>query len=529
MSEWTEIERELEWRRCARDETYWLENYWYIKHPERGRILLRLRPAQLETLETWNTQRYSIALKARQIGFSTIGAAHAVWLAFFHPDRFIVMLSRTEREAIKLLAKAKYGYKFLPEWMLARGPRMLDDNLTKMSWGNDSAIESLPSGSDPARGESVYLVIVDEWAFLPNPEEAWASIEPITDIGGRIVGISTANGSGNFFHHFYVAAKTGTSRFKAIFYPWWSASERDQSWYEAKAESMLPWQLHQEYPRDDVECFIKSGNPVFDTDDLEMHDLAEPVWRGFIEGDGSLNPEHRRGRHVEAADGPLQIWAQPVRDGRRYVLGADVAEGLEHGDYSVVWVVDHSTGRTVAKWRGHAPPDVLGHNVIWYLGWHYHAALAGVEVNNHGLTTLVALQNRRYPNIYFRTSYDERTMKRHSKIGWRTQANTKPLLINELAAALRTSSGPELSLADRETLGELQTYVRDADGKMHGSPFDDQVIALGIANQMRKHEFIPQMPEARDRRWTIDWWLSQEEADGGGRREPIGAHNTRGV
>ena len=30
---------------------------------------------------------------------------------------------------------------------------------------NESAIESLPSGSDPARGESVYLVIVEEWAL----------------------------------------------------------------------------------------------------------------------------------------------------------------------------------------------------------------------------------------------------------------------------------------------------------------------------------------------------------------------------
>jgi hypothetical protein len=524
--EWTEVERELEWRRCQRDEVYWIENYWFIRHPERGRILLRLRPAQLETLEVWNRDRYSIALKARQIGFSTIGAAHAVWLAFFHPDRFIVMLSRTEREAIKLLGKAKYGYKFLPYWMLDRGPNILDDNLTKMSWDNDSGIESMPSGSDPARGESVYLVIVDEWAFLPNAEEAWASIEPVTDIGGRVIGISTANGSGNFFHHFYVAAKTGSSQFTNIFYPWSAATERGHDWYERKAASMLPWQLHQEYPRDDVECFIKSGNPVFDTDDLENHTLSEPVFQGWIDGGGSTAPTHRLGELVEAADGPLQIWERPNSDGRRYVLGADVAEGLDHGDYSVVWVLDNTTGRTVAKWRGHCPPDVLGTDIIWYLGWLYHAALAGVEVNNHGLTTLVALQNRSYPNIYFRTSYDERTMKRQRKLGWRTQANTKPLMINELAGALRTPD-PELLLSDKETVGELQTYVRAADGKMHGSPFDDQVIALAVANQMRKHEFIPQVASAVDRKWTLDWWLQADDAEQGSARQPIGAHNVR--
>lgn len=86
--------------------------------------------------------------------------------------------------------------------MLERGPKSLMEHQQRMGFDNGSLITSMPSASDPARGESASLIVVDEWAFLPNPEEAWASIEPVADIGGRIIGLSTANGSGNFIISF---------------------------------------------------------------------------------------------------------------------------------------------------------------------------------------------------------------------------------------------------------------------------------------------------------------------------------------
>jgi hypothetical protein len=278
---------EKEWRKCRGPEgatvdqqleafKYFCENYWYIKHPERGRIKFVLRESQQKTVRTWMGERYTIVLKARQIGFSTLAAAYAFWLVFFAADRFVVMLSRTERESVKLLAKSKYGYRFLPTWMRERGPQQTTDHQLKMVFDNESAIESLPSGNDPARGESVYLVIVDEWAFLPNPEEAWASIEPITDVGGRVVGLSTANGSGNFFHKLWVGSQTGANKFKGIFFPWDADGERNEDWYAAKSQNMQSWQMHQEYPRFPEEAFIKSGNPVFDVDLLNGFEVQEP-------------------------------------------------------------------------------------------------------------------------------------------------------------------------------------------------------------------------------------------------------------
>jgi hypothetical protein len=264
-----ELRQEAEWRKCVRDEKYFLRTYWHIAHPAHGRILFDLRNAQSEALTHWDNHRYSLTLKARQIGWSTLVAAHQFWLAYFHPDQNIIDLSRTEREAVQLLRKTKYGFSHLPRWMVDRGPRQLVEHQQRMFFGNGSQIVSMPSASDPARGESATLIVVDEWAFLPNPEEAWSSIEPVADVGGRIIGLSTANGSGNFFHHLWVGSSTGNNKFEPMFYPWSATEDRDDSWYESKVESMLPWQLAQEYPTTPEEAFVKSGNPVFDLDVLD--------------------------------------------------------------------------------------------------------------------------------------------------------------------------------------------------------------------------------------------------------------------
>ncbi len=283
MSRLGELRQEAEWRKCARDEPYFLRKYWHIAHPAHGRILFDLRDAQSAALTHWDNHRYSLTLKARQIGWSTLVAAHQFWLAFFHPDQNIIDLSRTEREAVQLLRKTKYGFSHLPSWMVDRGPRSLVEHQQRMFFGNGSQIVSMPSASDPARGESATLIVVDEWAFLPNPEEAWSSIEPVADVGGRIIGLSTANGSGNFFHHLWVGSSTGNNKFEPMFYPWSATEDRDDAWYESKVESMLPWQLAQEYPTTPEEAFVKSGNPVFDLDVLdELMVRCRPGLSGYL-------------------------------------------------------------------------------------------------------------------------------------------------------------------------------------------------------------------------------------------------------
>ena len=521
-----ELVHEREWRSCRvkKDGSiqeqldafeHFCQNYWYIKHPERGRIKFELREAQRETVRSWLTNRYSVVLKARQIGFSTLAAAYCFWLTFFEDDRFVVMLSRTEREAMKLLQKSKYGYRWMPEWMRMRGPRLLTDHQLKMVFDNESAIESLPSSNDPARGESVYLVVVDEMAFLPNPDEAWASIEPIADIGGRVICLSTANGSGNFFHKLWVGSQTGTNLFKGIFWSW-EAGDRNEDWYEVKKKSLPSWQLHQEYPRSPNEAFIKSGNPVFDLEVIDSIIPSEPTV-------GLLTVGSEDVRFVISSDGPFKLWEEPIVDAK-YVVGADVAEGLSHGDYSSAHVINASTGFVAAHWHGRIEPDLFG-EMLAEIGWMYNSALVGVENNNHGLTTIKALQRTGYKNIYRQRRLAQARPAPTNILGWRTTASSKPLMIDELAAAIRNE---DIDLCCENTIGELRTYVRKENGRMSGSPHDDRVISLAISNQMLKFVYMPEYYVGENiPRNSLAWWEQFLVGDKAPTSQPIGSYNVR--
>lgn len=523
-----ELLYEKEWRLCRSADNatvdeqlvafqHFCSQYWHIKHPSKGRIKFVLRDAQVETVRTWMSERYTVVLKARQIGFSTLAAAYAFWMTYFFQDRFVIMLSRTEREAMKLLSKSKYGYKFLPFWMREKGPRQTTDHQLKMVFENESAIESLPSGSDPARGESVYAVFVDEWAFLPNPEEAWASIEPIADVGGRVMGLSTANGSGNFFHQLWVGSQTGANKFAGIFYPWNADGERNDDWYDDKARNMAQWQLHQEYPRSPDEAFIKSGNPVFDTEMLAEITPVEPEVGYYYEyADGSTS-------FIPSADGELSVWEFPQPEGV-YVVGGDVAEGLQHGDYSSAHIIDARDGRVVAHWHGHIEPDLFGEELAT-LSWWYNGALLGIENNNHGLTTIKAAQRVGYRNLYRTRKLGNIRSEVTEQLGWRTTTTSKPLMIDELVAAVRNG---DIEVFCERTLAELRTFVRKPNGRMVGSPYDDRTISLAIGTQMLKYVWLPeyQNPQKVPKN-SLMWWESQIMGTQTLEKIPIGSHNIR--
>lgn len=504
--DFNEVWQERQWRKCCPQTEdpdqllqgflFFCENYWSIRHPERGRIMFAPFEAQIETVMTWLNHRHVLILKARQVGFSTLVSTFTFWLTFFYPDRSVLMLSRTEREAIKLLGKAKYGYQFLPEWMKWRGGPA-NQTLTKFEFTNNSYIESLPSANDPARGESAYLVVVDELAFLPNSEEAWGAIEPVADVGGRIIMLSTANGEGNLFHRLWVEAETGHNRFENLFFPW-SANGRDQDWYDAKSAELPEWQMAQEYPDNAEDAFLKSGRPVFDLKGLRDIEPKPPESKGFLN------------QHVQFVDdgGPLHVWEGP-EEGGKYVIGADPSQGLLHSDHASVHVINARNGHVVATWCGIIDPDLLATEVLDRLGRWYNQALIGVESNTHGLTTLKYLANHcKYFPIYYQRSPKYKNSVPTDVLGFRTDQVSKPLMIDELQRELRPEG--KLRLWCAETLGELRTYVRNDKGQMNGSPFDDRVISLAIAVQMLKFVWFSEFqPKQEPPPHSLGWWQKQ--------------------
>jgi hypothetical protein len=210
-------------------------------------------------------------------------------------------------------------------------------------------------------------------------------------------------------------------------------------------------------------------------------------------------------KHIEFREdgGELAIWQFPEVGGI-YCIGADVAEGLGHGDYSTAHIINGYTQEVVAHWHGHIDPDLFGEHVLYNLGLFYHGALVGVESNNHGLTTLKAIQRAGYKNIFRQRRLAQRTPVATEILGWRTTAASKPLAIDELNAVIRDGI---MDLKCGHTIAEMRTFIREANGKTHGSPHDDRVMSLAITNQMLKYVWLPEYQISQEPpKNSMAWW-----------------------
>ena len=495
---------QMDWEAASTDEKfaafkYFCENYAKIRHPLKGIMPFTMRPAQEKVARMWIEHRFTINLKARQVGFSTLLAVYVLWCAMFWPNRTILLISRGKDHAKQLLGHSLLAFRQLPRWMEAwiGKPRETQE---VMEFQNGSELLSFPSASDPARGFTGWLCVVDELGQLPNSEQAWASIEPTADIGGQILMQGTARGEGNLFHQLWTQAEAGQGRFTANFTPWSAVPERTQEWFDQQCRDLPSWQRAQEYPETAEEAFLRSGRPVFDGSDLPLTGLPTPIKGGLqhiVEGD-----EKRLG-FVEGNDlDPLAVYKFP-QDEHRYAIGVDVAEGLEHGDFTAAHVVDTTDGEVAAVWHGHIHPRDLA-SVVADLGAWYNRALVCVESNNHGLTTLTWLQDSLYHPLYHDKSRGQSADPSTVRLGFRTSRQTKGYLIDEVGRVLRAS---EVKVNDEATIRELRAYQMDGKGGYSGRPHDDLVMSFALALEAARwvHHVDYRQPDSGPKPGTMAW------------------------
>jgi hypothetical protein len=166
-----------------------------------------------------------------------------------------------------------------------------------------------------------------------------------------------------------------------------------------------------------------------------------------------------------------------------------VAEGLEHGDYSVLTVLDAEASPRpvqVLTLRGHRPPDVFAEKLAAVA--QLYPGLYGIERNNHGLATILACQRLRMRGLHHEKPVisPEGVELEPGKPGWCTSASSKTVIIDGLEQPLRLF---QIELRDPGMLDELRIYRTHPDGKT-GAPSgrcDDRVMALAIAVQMLKY------------------------------------------
>ncbi len=459
----------------------------------------------------------TITLKARQFGISTNKLADGIEEVIRGTHVNALLVGDQDKTSQALLEKGKTMVDKLPYQLPRRR-----DNRMQLAFGdpiNGSLVIETAKGGNPGRGKTYKFVHATEPAFWDDAVKKIRSLNNAVPTRPETVlsWESTANGY-NWFHDFFWSAWEGRNEYKAFFFPWFIDPTFDYYQEPSPAQALeileslddeekhliadgvsvgqLKWRryaisticlgdldsFHQEYPSRPEEAFLSSGRPAFNGRFITaaMRSCEEPISiMEILPDEEDRVTERLRYRLNPNPKGPLRIWENPNKD-CQYLISADVAEGIEGGDYSTAYVGELETGRQVAEWHGHCDPKEFG-RILACLGWYYGTSWVVPEINNHGISTLDGLRGCGYPRIMRRHVFDSVGSSVTNKLGWHTNVATKPLILNEIREHL--SAGENGCQFRSHELGRelLQVEIDDA-GRANApkGKHDDRVMAWGI-------------------------------------------------
>ena len=450
--------------KCGKDPVYFINNYCRISHPIHGHIPFRTYDYQDALLNDFNDHRFTIILKARQLGISTIVAGYAAWMMLFHRDKNILVMATKFATATNLVKKVKSMLKSLPDWISISDIKI--DNRASFELANGSQIKASASSSDAGRSEALSLLIVDEAAHIDNMEEIWAAIYPTISTGGRCISLSTPHGVGNWFHQSYVDATAQQNNFYPITLPWDVHPERDEEWFERETKNMSKRDIAQEL----LCSFNASGETVIHADDMSW---LETIVR---------EPKYKTGH-----DRNYWIWEEPQQDST-YLMVADVARG-DGADCSVFQVMKLETMEIVAEYQGKPSLDLFS-QILMQAGKEYGNALLVVENVGIGISVLEKLIEMDYKNLYYSIKGTHEFVEANrgetdntAVPGFTTSSKTRPLIVAKFEEFIRNKL---INIYSVRAYNEVKTFIwKNGRPQAMRGYHDDLIMSLAIACWVR--------------------------------------------
>jgi hypothetical protein len=348
-----------------------------------------------------------------------------------------------------------------------------------------------------------------------------------------IVYESTANGTGNFFQKEYDDAKNGRSQFEAMFVSWFDIeqyslpidnieefatrlyenresdninSTREENgkylwwlWEQGATLEAIAWYIQErakytehglmasEFPSDDVEAFVHSGQRVFDKYKIEkLRPSCKPArYIGEVTAKADSGKEALQEVHfTDDQQGLLHIWEMPEIDENekaidRYLTIVDVGGRSNKADFSVILVIDRlfmvdgGKPAVVAQWYGHIDIDLLAWKSAQIASF-YDNSLLVIESNTlethdkdrnvDGDQSSFILNQIKdvYPNLYARKQSEEAIREGLPiRYGFHTNISTKPMIISTLVKMIRENLYIE---RDARCLDEYLCYEKKPNG-----------------------------------------------------------------
>lgn len=454
----------------------------YVINPVKGKVPFLLYPYQKSVLYQFLKHRFNIILKFRQAGITELISMYCLWLAMYHSNVKINIISIKDTTAKKVLKKIKYMYKNLPWYLqtpIINGRSGEYGSSSMIEFSNGSFIESIPTSEEAGRSESLTLLVIDEAAIVRWASTIWAAAFPTLSTGGSAIINSTPYGIGNFYHSTWVDAVSGNSRINPIRLYWQMHPERDQSWYDTMSSVLGPKRTAQEIDGD----FLSSGNSVFDLTDIKA--IEDGLWE-YPPIKTRFNGQYRE--FLNPGDG-------------EYFIGADCATGRAT-DYSAFSCVTKE-GEDAAIFKGRIPLNKYG-KLLGDVGEKYNWAKIAPETNDIGMAVTMYLQDEGYPNLYYSTKLLRKKGKSRPETeqvpGWLTTTKNRSVIIEDLEKDIREDN---ILVKDPFFIQEAYTFIYDGVGRpvamgkhnqkssvdidLEGETYsDDAIFGKAIANRIRK-------------------------------------------
>jgi hypothetical protein len=420
-------------------------------------------------------------LKARREGVSTLVNAWSYHKVRWYRGRHAMVYANDEDTLAELFGMVSRFHDYLPEAMQLRTSA---NNTKELEYADlDSRIGKRVAGhKDVGRGKTIHHAHLSEVDFYENPVAVMAGVVEAVPTQGpsSLILETTANGDGGFFHEHWLELKRHRGRMFSdrswfpVFLPWfWHPDHQTEppAWWEPTVEEAARmaayrlsraqafWHHHkgqeletlnpgrgkkllaQEYPYNDAECFIQSGECIFTAEGMEaIKPHRAPPVLGFTLVRVS-DKQFRLEAHPTPNEAPVQVW-EPPQPGYQYALGVDVSHGIGKDD-SAVAVLRMPGFKLVAEWYDNfTSPRQLAY-VVAAIAEYYASEkpadlpYVNIEINNQGLLTNetvmeMAMDGRNFQPYIWEMAFDRVAPPKvtaASRTGWLTTTVSKNILI----------------------------------------------------------------------------------------------------
>ena len=464
-----------EYARCADPVTgykHFMENYFYIQHPTKGKLLYSPFDFQVKLIDNYHSNRFSVSMMPRQTGKTISAAGYLLWFAMFNPDQTVLIAAHQYSGAQEIMHRIRYAYEMCPQWLKAGVEAYNQGNI---DFDNKSRIVARATTEKTGRGMSLSLLYLDEFAFVRPTiaREFWTAISPTLSTGGKCIITSTPNSDEDQFAFIWKQAnkrtdaygnetKLGINGFSPFKAHWSEHPDRSEAWKDEEIGRIGEERFRREH---ELEFIINDETLIKPTTLVEM-DGIDPIER----------------------QGQVRWYTKPKR-GNTYVVGLDPSLGTG-GDNAAIQVIELPSFRQIAEWQHNKTPIqrqiVILREICQYLydsTGNDNDIYYSVENNTLGEAALVTIAELGEENIHgvFMTEPGRAGVSRMRK-GFTTTNKSK---ITACAKLKNYIENKKMHLSSKNLISELKTFVA------HGTSFaakpgenDDLVMAIILTIRM---------------------------------------------